>query len=99
MAVTCTASTIFCYRLLYRESLRAVQYAIPARYIVRSIINQEFRSRHAVDIDHGKIENTLVFLRNAANHRGTEHRILKNLLHTWWWQTQIPNGKKRYIEQ
>ena len=83
------------YRMIYRESLRAVQYAIPARYIVRRVINQEFRLRHLKEMDNVKMENTVVFLTNAADVTGLEHRVLKNLLHTLWWQTQFAGTKKR----
>ena len=74
------------YRQLYRQSLHAVQYAVPARYTVRILLRNAYRAGNAADFDAQKINNTLTFLNGAAKERGLEHKILKNLLHTWYWR-------------
>jgi hypothetical protein len=82
-----TASTheiVRSYRSLYRYGLRAVQYSSPARHILRKEIRHAYQNNTAADFDAGKIENTLNFLRSAAEERGWAHRILKNLIHIWW---------------
>ncbi|KAL8679369.1 MAG: hypothetical protein Q9186_004335 [Xanthomendoza sp. 1 TL-2023] len=82
------------YRDLYRQALRAVQYSSPARYTLKSHLRLAYRSNGADAFSSPKIENTLLFLKHAAEERGLEHRMLKNLLHVWWWQSQSSKQKK-----
>lgn len=74
------------YRHLYRHGLRAVQYAAPARYTLKILLENAYRTGNAADYDAQKINNTLTFLEGAAREKGLEHKILKNLLHTWYWE-------------
>ena len=81
------------YRQLYRHAMYAVQYAAPARYTLRILLENAYRTGNAADFDPQKIANTITFLKGAAKEKGLEHRILKNLLHTWFWDAE--NGKHR----
>ena len=74
------------YRRLYRHAMYAVQYATPARYTVKLLLENAYRTGNAADFDAQKINNTITFLDGAAKEKGLEHKILKNLLHTWYWQ-------------
>jgi len=76
------------YRNLYRQGLHAVQYASPARYTLKTLIENTYRAGNAADFDARKIENTRTFLQGAAKEKGLEHRVLKSLLHTWWWEAR-----------
>ncbi|KAI4228157.1 MAG: hypothetical protein L6R36_001871 [Xanthoria steineri] len=76
------------YRNLYRHALRAVQYSSPARYTLKSHLRLAYRSNGAEAFNSTRIGNTLLFLQHAAEERGLEHRMLKSLLHVWWWQAQ-----------
>lgn len=82
------------YRDLYRHSLRAVQFSSPSRYTVRSQLRLSFRRNTAAAFNPCKIANTLQFLEYAAKERGFEHRLLKSLLHVWWWQEQTSRQKR-----
>lgn len=78
------------YRHLYKGLLRGVQYAIPARYIVRDQIRGAFRNTTSTTAaaaaaatatwDAEAIKRTLWFLSAAGRQRGLEHRILRNLV-------------------
>lgn len=83
------------YRDLYRHGLRAVQYSSPARYTVTALLENAYRTATVADFDARKVDNTLTFLHGAAKEKGLEHKLLKNLLHTWWWEN---NHKKQYRE-
>ena len=85
------------YRRLYREGLHAVQYASPARHILRCQLDQAFRESGAEDFDAQKIENTLLFLKYAAKEKGIEHRILKTLLHVRWHDMQLAKQRSEYV--
>jgi len=74
------------YRNIYRTTLRSIRYAIPGRYVVRDHLREAFRNSSASDFDARKISQTLVFLEHAGESRGFEHKLLKNLLHVWWWK-------------
>lgn len=84
------------YRSLYKGALRAVQFSSPARYTLKSHLRLAYISNNAESFDPAKIANTLVFFKHAAEERGLEHRLLKGLLHTWWWQEQTRGRKKEY---
>ncbi|KAI9808425.1 MAG: hypothetical protein M1826_004164 [Phylliscum demangeonii] len=76
------------YRDLYRQSLQAVQYACPARYVIRDRLRRAFRKGSPEDYQHDSIQRTLEFLRGATRTTGMEHRILKHLLHVRYWQAR-----------
>lgn len=71
----------------------AVQYAAPAKYTLKTLLANAYRTGNAADFDSQKISNTLTFLDGAAKEKGLEHKILKNLLHTWYWE--VGHGKKK----
>jgi len=79
---------IHAYRQLYRGLLHAVQYAKPGRFIARDQLRNAFRKEHPSTFNKEKVERTTEFLKLAAQERGLEHKILKNLLHTQYWQTR-----------
>lgn len=83
------------YRQLYRHAMYAVQYAAPARYTLRILLENAYRTGNAADFDPKKIANTITFLKGAAKEKGLEHRILKNLLHTWFWDVDSGKHRKR----
>ena len=83
------------YRLLYRHVLYAVQYAVPARYTARTLLRNAYRTGIAADYDAQKIDNTVTFLEGAAREKGLEHKILKSLLHTWYWDIHDRKAAKR----
>lgn len=85
------------YRNLYRHALRAVQYSSPARYTLKSHLRLAYRSNGAEAFNSTRIDNTLLFLRHAAEERGLEHRMLKSLLHVWWWQAQPSRQRKEHV--
>lgn len=85
------------YRRLYRHALYAVQYAVPARHTLRILLRNAYRTGSAADFDAQKINNTVTFLEAAAKEKGIEHRILKNLLHTWFWEVNSRKYRKRYF--
>lgn len=76
---TTKLDVIHAYRHLYRGLLRAVQHAVPARYVARDQLRAAFRERGAT-LEPTAIKRTLWFLEAAARSRGLEHRILKNLI-------------------
>lgn len=84
------------YRSLYRHALHAVQYSSPARYTVKAVLENTYRHGKPADFVRCKVNNTLVFLRGAAEEKGLEHRILKNLLHTWWWRINHKRSWREY---
>ena len=81
------------YRHIFRRGLYAVQYAAPARFTLKILLENAYRTGNAADFDAQKINNTLTFLEGAAKEKGLEHKILKNLLHTWYWEVNC--AKKR----
>lgn len=56
-----------------------------------------YRNGNPADFDPRKVNNTLIFLEGAAKEKGLEHRILKNLLHTWWWENKQTRSAKEYV--
>ncbi|KIV78891.1 hypothetical protein, variant [Exophiala sideris] len=81
-----TTDIIRAYRQLYRTALRAIRYARPARLEVRDILRESFRTQPSSAFNARRIDNTLRFLETAGTHNGTEHKILKNLLHLQFWR-------------
>lgn len=70
---------IHAYRHLYRGLLHAVQFSKPARYVACYQLRAAFRGNEAV-FDPKGVARTIDFLDAAARSRGTEHKVLKNLL-------------------
>ncbi|KAK3696551.1 hypothetical protein LTR37_017893 [Vermiconidia calcicola] len=83
------AEVVQAYRHVYKHVLRAVQYSKPARFVARDRVRDGFRKKSAADYDAARITRTLEFLDGAAEIRGLEHRIVKNLMHVWWEQKQL----------
>ncbi|KAI1616372.1 hypothetical protein EDD37DRAFT_81902 [Exophiala viscosa] len=81
-----TTDIIRAYRQLYRTGLRAVRYARPARFELRDVLRESFRTQPSAAFNARRIGNTLNFLETAGTHNGTEHKILKNLLHLQFWR-------------
>lgn len=77
---------IHAYRHLYRELLRAVRYATPARYTARDALRRAFREPRRFNSQ--EVERTRWFLSAAAKEAGLEHRILKNLLYVSWYRNE-----------
>ncbi|ETI21810.1 hypothetical protein G647_05879 [Cladophialophora carrionii CBS 160.54] len=74
------------YRDLYRTGLEAVQFSTPARYELRDILRQTFRTSPPSNFNPRRIQNTIKFLENARKYDGFEHKIVKNLLHLQYWK-------------
>ncbi|KAI1083792.1 DUF1763-domain-containing protein [Whalleya microplaca] len=75
-------TVIHAYRHLYRGLLHAVQFAKPARYIVRAQLRKAFTEPGAAKLDQQRLVRTLMFLQAAAREKGIEHTVLKTLIHT-----------------
>lgn len=84
MSTPTTLEIIHSYRHFYRALMHAVQYAKPQKYLARDQLRIAYNKGIPADFDTRKINNTLMFLENAARQRGLEHKIVKNLLHTEW---------------
>jgi hypothetical protein len=82
---------IHAYRQLYRGLLHAVQFSKPARYVARDQLRRAFRMEDPSSFNQEKIDRTVKFLGYAAKEAGLEHRIVRNLLHTAYWE------QKKYI--
>lgn len=76
------------YRHLYRSGLHAVQYSKPARYLLKETLRKAFRKSPASDFSARRIDNTVLFLNNAAAVRGVEHRVVRNILHVRYWERE-----------
>ncbi|RPA71632.1 DUF1763-domain-containing protein [Ascobolus immersus RN42] len=81
------------YRRLLRAALEAVQYSKPARYTIVDKVRRGFRKEGAV-FNLRKVAGTEVFLRKAADERGWEHRIVRNLCMCDYWKVR---GVRRQI--
>ncbi|KAK3683769.1 hypothetical protein B0T22DRAFT_520113 [Podospora appendiculata] len=67
------------YRRLMRAGLRAVQFSSPSRYAIRGHLRDAFRDKQGT-FDPEGIRRTIWFLNAAAQERGLEHKILKNIV-------------------
>ncbi|KAK4228506.1 hypothetical protein QBC38DRAFT_475037 [Podospora fimiseda] len=75
-----SAELITAYRKLLRAGLRAVQFSKPSRYIIRDQLREGFRDTSGKStFEPERIRRTIWFLNAAAEERGMEHKILKNL--------------------
>ena len=81
-----TTDILRAYRQLYRTGLRAIRYARPARFEFRDILRESFRTQPSAAFNARRIDNTVKFLETAGTHNGTEHKILKNVLHLRFWK-------------
>ncbi|SPQ27614.1 e37d23e7-03e5-468f-bf5a-d07cc609b44d [Thermothielavioides terrestris] len=78
---------IHAYRKLLRAALRAVQFSQPSRSTVTAALREGFRDTRAAGgagFDAERVRRTVWFLNAAAQRRGLEHRILKNLCRVRW---------------
>ncbi|KAF2396590.1 DUF1763-domain-containing protein [Trichodelitschia bisporula] len=74
------------YRHLLRGGYHAVQYSTPARYVLRDRLRLNFRQGKPEDFERWRVDNTLELLANAAKHHGLEHKLVRSLLMTWYWE-------------
>ncbi|KAJ5432463.1 uncharacterized protein N7458_011619 [Penicillium daleae] len=77
---------VHAYRHLYRQGLKAIRYATPSRHVLRTTLRTAFRASPPAEFNPLRIANTLRFLERAADMTGLEHRILKNLLLSRYWE-------------
>lgn len=77
---------IHAYRQLYRQGLKTINYAIPQRHVLRRTLRESFRSEPRENFDPQRITRTIQFLQYAESSCGFEHRIVKNLLATRYWE-------------
>lgn len=85
------------YRCLYRSALRAVQYSIPARFVVRDQLRAAFRTDGAV-LSKEVAQRTNWFLHAAAKERGLEHKVLKNLVRIAYERNKQRQWRAAYIK-
>jgi len=71
------------YRRLLRAGLRAVQFSQPSRSTITAKLREGFRDPRGV-FDAERVRRTVWFLNAAAQQRGLEHRVLKNLCRVHW---------------
>lgn len=83
---------VHAYRHLYRQGLKAIRYSTPSRHVLRTSLRASFRNSPPTEFDSMRIANTLGFLERACNTAGLEHKILKNLLLSRYWE--LPNIAK-----
>lgn len=69
---------IHAYRKLLRAGLRAVQFSKPSRAAIVAELRKGFRDP-AGTLEPERVRRTVWFFNAAAQARGLEHRILKNL--------------------
>ncbi|KAK4132879.1 DUF1763-domain-containing protein [Trichocladium antarcticum] len=74
---------IHAYRHLLRAGLRAVQFSQPSRSTLVGRLREGFRDADGT-FDAERARRTVWFLNAAAQQRGLEHRILKNLCRVHW---------------
>lgn len=84
------------YRHLYRAVLRAVCYSQPASTLARDQLRRAFRDKTST-FNKSTVRRTVWFLNNAARERGTEHKIVKNLLLTQFYRDRANRNTWRYI--
>ncbi|KAJ5880570.1 uncharacterized protein N7473_011623 [Penicillium subrubescens] len=77
---------VHAYRHLYRQGLKAIGYATPSRHVLRTTLRTSFRASPPAEFNPSRIANTLRFLERATDMTGLEHKILKNLLLSRYWE-------------
>ncbi len=85
---------ITAYRHLLRAGHRAVQFARPSRRMVTEKMRAGFRDPRGV-FDAEGVRRTIWFLNAAAERRGLEHKILKNLCRVQWERAHYGSWKVR----
>jgi hypothetical protein len=98
------AEILHAYRHLLRHGLHAVQFSVPARFVIQSQLRRAFRAsprpareggREAKDaFDPEAVRRTIWFLKAAAAEKGLEHRIVKNLVRVAWFRER--EGKENW---
>ena len=79
-------SVVHTYRHLYRQGLKAIQYSTPGRHMLLKSLRKAYRSSPTEAFNATRINNTIRFLERATEVAGMEHKILKNLLMTRYWE-------------
>ncbi|KAL2170494.1 hypothetical protein VTG60DRAFT_4780 [Thermothelomyces hinnuleus] len=82
-AAPTTTELLHAYRRLLRAGLRAVQFSQPSRSTLTAKLREGFRDPRGT-FDAERVRRTVWFLNAAAQQRGLEHRILKNLCRVHW---------------
>lgn len=77
---------VHAYRHIYRQGLKTIRYSTPSRHVLRTTLRTAFRSAPREEFDSLRIANTLRFLERAADVRGFEHKIVKNLCFARYWE-------------
>lgn len=86
------------YRHLYRAALRAVCFSQPASTVIRDQLRRTFRDKTSTFNRHA-VRRTVWFLKNAARERGTEHKVLKNLILTQFHRDEANRNTWRFIAE
>jgi hypothetical protein len=84
---------IHAYRHLLRHGLHAVQFSLPARFVIQSQLRKAFRVNKPGEVktfDPEAVRRTIWFLKAAAAERGLEHKIVKNLVRIAWVRDREP---------
>jgi Domain of unknown function (DUF1763). len=92
---------IHAYRKLLRAGLRAVQFSQPSRWSLTQQLRAGFRDPNG-KFEPERIRRTIWFFNAAAQQRGIEHRILKNLCRVHWERfspTRTPTWKSVLKQQ
>jgi hypothetical protein len=79
-------SVVHAYRHLYRQGLKAIRYSTPGRHLLLKSLRSAYRSSPSESFDAVRIDNTIRFLERATEVAGMEHKILRNLLMTRYWE-------------
>ncbi|KAH6722181.1 hypothetical protein BKA61DRAFT_467353 [Leptodontidium sp. MPI-SDFR-AT-0119] len=95
MSRQASTDLIHAYRQLYRGLLHAVQYSKPARYLARDQLRNAFRKGDPASFDQQKVTRTIEFFKYAAEEKGLEHRIVKTLLQTSYWEAREEHRLER----
>lgn len=91
---TSNTDVVRAYRHLYQHALRAVRYSSPARHTIHHRLSEAFRKGRLSEFDPFRISNTLQFLHGAARPSSLEHKVLRTLLHTWYWESFEARGSR-----
>ncbi|KAL4785078.1 hypothetical protein BJX76DRAFT_356401 [Aspergillus varians] len=97
-AVADRQAIVQAYRHLYRQGLKAINYSTPARHLLVNTLRSSFRSLPAQQFDSHRITNTLDLLGKAADVSGIEHRIVKNLFMTKYWNQRSAKKGLRHLK-
>ncbi|KAL2135244.1 hypothetical protein VTI74DRAFT_9336 [Chaetomium olivicolor] len=83
MSTHTTTDLLHAYRKLLRAGLRAVQFSQPSRSTFTERLREGFRDPGG-KFEPERVRRTVWFLNAAAQARGIEHKILKNLCRVHW---------------